>query len=175
MAWTVIDCYERGKCRYLLWNGTYVPINYCLRAKVDFKGMIKKMNEMHVPIGYTHGIKEIYFTSIQDAAGDILDGKIRLSYGQDHWDQLPSALIHELGHHVDDREHLSSDPDIISEKGSKSKFMADQYAKKNVGEYVAVGFETYYFGTADAVAKMRRHNRVLFEKIQAIHERYSAS
>jgi hypothetical protein len=132
------------------------------------------MDELHVPVGYTRGIKEIYFTSLRGCAGNILDGRIQMTYGRDNWERMPYVLCHELGHHIDDQIHLSSDVEVLAEYEKKAKYL-DAYAKKSPSEYVGVGFETYYSADPLLVAGMRRHNRILFEKIAAIHTRYSAS
>lgn len=127
-----------------------------------------------MPIAYTIGVREVYFTIFsQRHAGDYRDGKIRMDCGVNSQRMLPEILIHELAHHLDDEELLSDRPEIRAEKKLGSKFMEDKYAQTNIGEYVAVGFEVYYFGVEPEKESLRKHNPALYSAIDEVHRKYS--
>ncbi len=82
--------------------------------------------------------------------------------------------MHELAHHVDEEEGISDRPGLLEEKKKKARYLPDSYAKKNLLEYVAVGFEVYYCGTREEKRKMKRCNRKLYSIIQYIHRKYKS-
>lgn len=138
--------------------------------------------EVHkVPIAYTEGLKEIYFTLLPSyskgrvTSGDYdAIGKIRLSCDTTSRDSFDRNLIHELAHHVDEMEGISDRESIIEEKRTSARHIPDAYARKDVSEYVAVGFEIYYFGTRTQRGELRRQNPKLYNVIRYIHRKYSA-
>jgi hypothetical protein len=130
-----------------------------------------EMEELNVPFAYAGKVKEIYFTLMPDH-GDHKDGLIRISYTNQSREILARILIHELAHNVDDEEGLSEREDIILEKKKKARYLPDRYARKNVDEYIAIGFETYYCGTPEQKRKMKRCNPRLFGAIRYLHRKY---
>jgi hypothetical protein len=73
---------------------------------------------------------------------------------------------------MDDRELISLRDNIIKEKKLKVKYVNDSYARKNVGEYVAVGFEIFYCGTKKEKRSLKKHNPKLYGVISRLHRKY---
>ncbi len=157
---------------YSLLNASYTTVRFNKRVKVDLVPLLVRMEELGVPLSFTEGLEEIYFTYLRGGHGYYLDGKIRMSCSPESVVCLDRTLVHELGHHVDEIEDLSNRQAIIDEKRLASRFMSDTYARKDVAEYVAVGFEMFYLGTPEQRAKMRKCNPKLYLAIQKIHRIY---
>lgn len=141
--------------------------------KVDVAKLMSLMEEHEVPLAYSDEIEEIYFTYLSSKFyADHLNGKIRLSCTYAAIEELEKNFVHELAHNMDDREFISIRDSIIKEKKLKVKYINDKYAKKNVGEYVAVGFEIFYFGTKKEKRSLKRHNSKLYNVILDLHKKY---
>lgn len=134
--------------------------------------VLSKMEELQFPIEYTNGIEEIYFTYLRNnLEGDYFDGKIRIGCNNKYLKTIHSTLIHEIGHHVDFNESISSCESIKSEwKKNGSLFvhrdMEDEW--KGPGEYFAIGFENYYMGEP-----FSKEHKNLHKKIRNIHKQIS--
>lgn len=133
-----------------------------------------EMERIGVPPAFTENLEVIEITILKGLLGDYLNGRLRLSSTAEARKNLGKVFVHELGHHIDDEEEISEDEKIKQEKKKAAKFMSDAYAKKSVGEYVAVGFEVYYYGTKEEKAKMKKKNPVLYRKIASIHEQFKS-
>jgi hypothetical protein len=169
-SWNVVKCpTEEGE--YILKNPSRTLIRFSERAQLDIHVLFDALEKLNVPFAFTNKVKEIYFTLMEDH-GDHLDGKIRVSYTTDAREILPRILVHELAHNIDDNEGISERDDITKEKRLKARYLPDRYARKNVMEYVAVGFETYYCGTPEQKKKMKRCNKKLFGVIRYLHRKY---
>lgn len=144
------------------------------------------MEEAGVPVFYTDQLKEIYFTILPGTPRTTLEGdyvghgltqykgprpRVRLSYTAE---SLPKALIHELGHHIDVLEDICSRADVVKEfeahKKKTAELIEGGYEKRTVGEYVAGGFEMYYFGDRKW---FKKHRRVLHDVISSCHRKYT--
>jgi hypothetical protein len=135
---------------------------------------MSKMEELDVPVKYSVGLKEVLCTQLRGMDhGDYLDCRIRMSSDKKTQDIMEKVFVHELAHHVDDMHDVTSDEKLAQEKKAKAKHMPDGYAKKNVGEYLAVGFEVFYCGSVEEKRKMRAKNPVLFQTIRSLHRRLS--
>lgn len=167
--WPFIVDGEHGS----LLNRWSTEIRLSRRARVDVLAIFDRMEELDVPFGYTDELDEIYFTLLPHKHGDYSPCIIRLSTSHDSLRSIDRTLVHELGHHMDAIEDLSERPSLIEEKRSSARFMSDSYARHDVGEYVAVGFEVYYLGTDEQRRKMREHNPRLYRTIREIHKKYS--
>lgn len=174
-TWNVIK-HNDPEGDYILINKTNTFIRFSDRVSIDISALLSRMEERNVPISYTEDLAEIYFTHLKDKTyGDYADNKIRLSCCVSTTNELDRTLVHELGHHIDEREDISGRTSIIKEKRTCSKFIDDRYADKNIGEYVAVGFEIYYFGTKEVKAKFKKKNPKLFNVIRYLHRKYRNS
>jgi hypothetical protein len=125
-----------------------------------------------VPITYSNGLREIAFTRIVKDVGDYIDCKIRVSTIKEGLRNAAKILTHELAHHVDFMEDVTSDEKLIREKTKKAKFMSDGYSRKDVAEYWACGNEVFYFGDEKAKKKLRKKNPYLFKKISLTHQKF---
>lgn len=157
----------------VLKNRSRTIIRFSERASIDVVSLLTQMELLNVPFAYTNQVKEIYFTIMRDH-GDQLHDKIRISLKKNLKTQLDATLIHELAHNVDDHECISDDPKILREKKECAKFLPDQYARKDVREYVAVGFEVFYCGTQQQRSKMRKCNPILYSWILKLHKKYKS-
>lgn len=135
---------------------------------------MSRMEELEIPIAYTRNLEKIIFTKIPKGHhGDYQGDVIRLAADKKTTPILDKVFVHELAHHVDDHEDLSSDDLLIQEKKVAAKHMSDTYAKKNTSEYLAVGFEVYYLGTKEEKKKMRDKNPRLYRTIAVLHRKFS--
>lgn len=155
-------------------NGpTSTVISCSPKSRPDITWLMSRMEELGVPPSYTWDLDEIYFTRLAGRNhGDYCNNKIRLSVDKESWSMVDRTLVHELAHHIDDQEDITGDDALIKERKLKGRHMADSYARKNVGEYLAVGFEVYYVGTRKERGVMRAKNPVLYHTISRIHKRY---
>lgn len=159
---------------YMLMNGDSTPVRLSPSSKPDVSWLMSRMEELGIPIAYTKDLEEIYFTKLPGGDhGDYCAGRIRMSADKKTCPIMDKVFVHELAHHVDDQEDVTSDEKLIQEKKRAAKYMADTYAKKNVGEYLAVGFEVYYLGTEQEKKKMRKRNPRLYRTIGDLHRRFS--
>lgn len=173
-SWNVVIC-DDPEGDYVLLNKSRTLIRLSERAKIDLAQLLSKMEEAGVPIRYSEEVKEIYFTHLKDSThGDYNDGTIRLSCGHESRQIHEKTLVHELAHHIDAIENISDREHIIVEKRKKAGMLPDTYAKKNVGEYIAIGFEVYYFGSREERAKMRKRNPRLWNVIRYLHRKYKS-
>lgn len=171
-SWNVIRSYCKD-ADFVLLNKSQTLIQFSQRIKVDIISIMSEMEEANVPFSYTEGIERIYFTLLRCSIhGDYKNGKIRLSCGHASRDMHACILVHELAHHIDEEEYISGCDAIISEKKKKSHLMTDIYARKDTSEYVAVGFEVYYFGSNDERTRMRKNNPKLWNAIKRIHNKH---
>lgn len=163
-----------GPREYFLHNKSDTRFHCSKRAKPNFGSLLHRIEEAGVPIAYTRGVKDVYFTIFAHLhAGDYRDGQIRIDCGVNSHVMLPEILIHELAHHLDDEELISERPEIRKEKKEAAKYLEDKYARTNVSEYVAVGFEVFYFGSPPEKEQFRKHNPALHSAIAEIHEKYA--
>lgn len=169
-SWNI--CHVK-KGEYELLNGNSTLVHFSPTSDPDVAWLMNKMEELEIPISYTKNLNELYFTKLPRDAGDYLDGRIRLSVRKSDWVNVHRTFIHELGHLLDDHEALTDDDDLKKEKKKKAKHLPDSYAKKDIYEYLAVGFEIFYCGTKKEKKNMKKKNPILFKKIKNLHKKYS--
>lgn len=172
-SWNVVDCND-PEGDYVLLNKSRTIVRFSKRfPDVDILGLMSKMEESNVPFSYTEELKEIYFTLLPGKThGDYINGRIRLSCGHASSDIQPVTLVHELAHHIDELEDISGRESVAIEKKNKANMLQDKYAQKNISEYVAIGFEVYYFGDKKARAEMKKNNPKLWNTIKNLHSKY---
>ena len=158
---------------YILLNSSSTPVRCSPSSKPNISWLMSRMEELEVPIAYTNELEELYFTRIGSDHGEYCSGKIKIASDQKTKDIMDKVLVHELAHHVDDQEDITSDDKLIEEKKTHGKYMPDRYARKNIYEYFAVGFEIYYLGTDIQKKKMKRINPRLYKLIHRVHKRFS--
>lgn len=158
---------------YLLCNTTQTAITYSRTTRFDVSDLLCAMEERGVPLGFTRGLREIRFTRMRDY-GTYLNGVLKLDVGRYVGSSVHvcQTFVHEIGHHVDELEAISDDPRVIREKRHGWRHLPDPYAEKNVGEYVGVGFETFYYGKPDERREMRERCRFLHLRIAQAHRKY---
>lgn len=143
------------------------------KSKPDIAWLMSRMEEIGVPPSYLAELDEIYFTRLRGRNhGDYWAGKIRLSVDKASWECVDRTLVHELAHHIDDMEDVTVDERLDDERKSKGQHMPDSYARRNVSEYLAVGFEVFYLGTREEKSEMKRKNPLLYRTIRNIHRRF---
>lgn len=155
---------------YILLNPINTIVRYSKITTPNVNWLMSRMEELEVPVAYTYELTEIYFTNIPGAEGDYIDGVIRLKASVDTVDR---TFVHELGHHIDEIEGCTLDDRLIREAKYRARYMSDKYARKNVAEYFAVGFEVFYFGAPGERKKFRKLNPYLYRTITKLHQRYS--
>lgn len=166
-SWNLVHIEGR---EYELMNGTGTRIKLSKSSKVDPVKLMDEMESLGVPAAYTRDIDLVLFTMLKGDCGDYLNGRVRISSNAETREIIAKVFVHEIAHHVDDMYDVTEDEKITKEKKMKAKYIDDPYAKKNVGEYFAVGFEVFYCGTKKEKAKMRKKNPVLYRKIAFLHK-----
>lgn len=169
-SWNVLYISDR---EFQLLNGSQTLITLSPKSKFDVTLLMSKLEEIEFPLSYTKGLKLIHMTKLPGTAGDYLDCRIRMSSDKLTQDIMDVVFVHEVAHHIDDIENVTDDEHLKKEKKKKAKFMPDGYAKKNVGEYFATGFEVFYCGTKKEKSNMRKKNPRLFSTISALHKKFS--
>jgi hypothetical protein len=172
-SWNVVQMPGQDERSFTLTNPSRTLVRHSRRVRPDIGWFMNRMEELNVPIGFTKELSEINFT-VLDAATDAnyWNGKIQIAMGNNRRNK-DRAFIHELGHHVEDLEDIAGIEEIVLEKKTSAHFLPDKYARKNVSEYIAVGFEFFYCGTSDQKRKMRKRNPRLYRVISQIHKKYS--
>lgn len=159
---------------YFLHNGKEpTRFRYSPKSNPDVPWLMRRMRELEVPISFTMGLKEIYFTRLHGTHGDYRGGILRLSTDKRSWEIADVVLVHELAHHLDEVLGITKNKRLIEEKVTRSQHMPDGYAQKNTGEYLACGFEVYYCGEPKARVKMKKKNPFLYRTIETIHQKFS--
>lgn len=167
-SWNLVD---GGSDRsYFLTDRGHTPLRLGRRVRVGLAALLVSMEEAGVPVAYTDGLREIYLTHLRGGRdGDYSDGVIRVSCSPQV--QLARTLTHELAHHVDEAEDISGGAAVRSEWGSRPDLGGiDAYALTDPAEFVAVGFEEYYFGKR---TRLRRRLPRLFRAVSEAHSKYS--
>lgn len=172
MGWNTIY-HSDGELTLINASDTLLSFNSKSKGKVDMAALLAKLEEANVPLSYTKGVHEIQFTLMPGLHGDYFDGKIRLSCMNQSLPIIAQTFVHELAHHVDEVEDISSSDDLMKEKKRKAKHIDDSYASKNIAEYIAVGFEVFYFGGEEERKKLRECNPKLYRTISRLHRKYS--
>ena len=117
------------------------------------------MEEIEFPVSYTDGLDEIYFTYLNKGLeGDYYshDRKVRVGCNKKFVDRLHQIFVHEVGHHVDEREGFS-DLQMLKDEYDTSSITStwdfDLHFQEEPGgldgdgryaEYFALGFELFY-------------------------------
>lgn len=171
-SWNVIASGHDGR-EFVLLNKSRTIIRLSERVNIDVGAFLSKVEEAGVPISFTDGVKEIYFTFLRENRGQYLDGLVELCATETDLRKICSSFVHELGHHIDELRGMSDRKKIIEEKRKSSHLMPDSYARKNVDEYVACGFEVYYFGTRKQRGDFRRSNPKLYNAIRYVDRVHS--
>ena len=159
---------------YVLLNKNRTLIRLSERVSVDIGAFMHRLEAAGVPLSFADGLKEIYFTYLRANRAQYLDGVVEICSTETNLDKVCSSFVHELGHHIDELNGVSDRKKIIEEKRKYSHLMPDSYARKNVDEYVACGFEVYYFGTRKERGDFRRSNPKLYNAIRYLDRKYSS-
>jgi hypothetical protein len=171
-SWNVQQIGDR---EFLLLNKTQTLITLAKQVQtVHLASVLSRLEELKVPLSYSEGISEIRFTRLRGVdEGWYQDSQIMLhAYTRSSVDQLVRTLVHELGHHVDSHEGMSEQDWVLKEKKERADHLFNNYAKKNVCEYIASGFEVFYCGTKDERERMKKMNPFLFGIIRMVHKKY---
>lgn len=167
-SWNVVWVRERT---FELMNKSSTLIHLSPSSQVDVSLLMSRMEDLGVPVAYTEELREIRFTKLRDM-GDYKDCVIRMSSNRRTRESMDRVFVHELAHHVEETYDTCSNESIHAEKRSSAKHLPDGYAKKNVFEYFAVGFEVYYCGTREERKKMKTKNPILYRTIHEIHRNF---
>lgn len=175
-SWNVVWVKAR---EYELLNGSQTAVYLSRTSKFPVAQLMSRMEELGVPVAYSGNLKEVIFTRSLPSRtgtrnhGDYVNSRIRMASGRDTVDVMDRVFVHELAHHVDDQEDVTGDGLLEDERKRRWKHMPDRYARKNAGEYLAVGFEYFYCGTEEERAQMKRKNPRLYRTIASLHRRFS--
>ncbi len=173
--WNVLE--EKNTSGHLhLGNTSATILQFERRIDIDLvlAGLLYRLNQAKVPFSYTEYLREIYFTFLPNKRGDYEPGYIRLSSCMDDLNVLATTMVHELGHHIDELEGIYKRPKLIEEfKNKKIKTEATNLISEDIHEYIAIGFELFYFGKHGAKQKMKQENYKLYNCIKYLHYKYT--
>jgi hypothetical protein len=167
--WNVVP---EGRHGFVLLNERSTLIRLSRRVRVDIAALMNEMEVGDVPLAYAREIDEISFTILSGKMGDFLNGRIQVSCGPLCADELPKILVHELAHSLDEIEDLSSDWRLTRERKRKRRHIGDPEARRSNDEYLAVGFEDFYFGGPHQLQRLRRRMPYLYNVIRRMHLKY---
>lgn len=164
---------KRSRERVLL-NKSSTKIRFSPKSNPDYASLFKKLEEKGVPLSYANDLNEIYFTRLNNAGDyDYSLSRIRISVDQRSWIIVEKVFVHELAHHIDRLNQSTDSDELIKEKKTCSHYMPDGYARKDVYEYFACGFEVYYFGSVKEKKRMKEMNPKLYSMIERLHKKYA--
>lgn len=157
-------------------NASQTVVTVSRRVRFDFSYLLVRMEHVGLPTAYLDKVREVRLTMLPRDYGRYQAGRIVLDafgWGPGPLETVCQTFIHELGHHIDWEEAISDDPAVVKEKRTRYRFLPDPAgARKNVGEYVAVGFEVFYMGSAADKKRMREKNPKLWDRIRKAHRKY---
>lgn len=170
MSWNI----EEDDSGVYLMSSSKTRIKRNKRVSFDYVQIMVRLEEASVPLGYTRDLKEINFTYLPgECEGSYRNCQLNICCKTTSLENMEKNVIHELGHHVDYLEGLSDRVDIVREWTRASSSIDDSYSWESPEEYVAVGFEIYYFGSDIEKRKLKKHNSMLFRTINDMHMKYS--
>jgi hypothetical protein len=165
---------EGGKkeAQYILLNKTKTLIRVSPRVHIDLGKIMSEIEKLGVPLKYSEGVEQITFTVLTgDARGWWKGDEIWVDASRLYRDEAVTTLVHEFGHHMDDREGLSDE--LHDERKKKGKTLGNREARKDTEEYVAIGFEKFYSEDPSDRKRLRRQNPQLYEHIIKMHRKYA--
>jgi hypothetical protein len=157
-----------------LLNGSATLLQFGQRVDPGVvESLLRNLTDAGVPFAYSEGLQEVYFTYLPNRRGDYEPGHVRLSCDASGG-VLDTTFAHELGHHLDAIEKLSTRRRVVEEHETTKTLEAPAggSSMKNIEEYVAIGFELYYFGKRGTKSRLKRENPKLFNVIQHLHQKY---
>jgi hypothetical protein len=161
---------------FVLANPNSTLISFNKRVKFDINILMSSMEERDVPFNYTKGLKHVRFTILKDG-GTYLNKEIMIHMQNEcgSWwrESICQRFIHEVGHYVDEVEAICEDINVINEKKSVL-YYPNTYSKKNIYEYIATGFEIYYFGSEEERRLQKKNNKQLYKRIKEAHNKYKS-
>ena len=172
MSWNITD---NSDGTYTLLNGTGTLIRKHKQIPLSLiVELLSKMEEIEFPIGYTEALEEIYFTYLKrglegDYAG--WPGTIRISCNNTNLSHLHEILIHEIAHHIDARECVSTEKDLVGEWMVKSGSFIHSDIKRESCEYFAIGFEKFYTPDHSSGNITEDSHPVLWHSLSQIHSK----
>lgn len=169
--WTLHKDSSDGDWRLLNGSATLLQFDQRVDASV-VESLIGRMTDARVPFAYSEGLREVYFTYLPNRRGDYEPGHVRLSCDASGG-VLDTTFAHELGHHLDEIEKLSTRRKVVEEHETKTlEAPAGGSSRKDIEEYVAIGFELYYFGKRGIKTRLKKENPKLYNVIHHLHRKY---
>lgn len=153
-------------------NQSATLLQFSQRVNVSVDSLLRCMDDASVPFGFTEGLREIYFTYLPSSRGDYEAGHVRLSCDAGS-KVLDTTLVHELGHHLDVIEGISTRLKVVQEYMMTRKLVAPAGGTSDdCEEYVAIGFELFYFGKRGTKTRLKKENPKLYNVIRYLHDKY---
>lgn len=164
---------RRNKNEMSLMTGSQ-PINVTMspKCRYDPASLFKIVDLMNVPPSYTWGLEEIRFTRLRSLHGtfDPELNAINLSTDLSSLDLIHRFFVHELAHHVDERENLSKN--LEKELSLTQDLIAIHWIKESVEEYFAAGLEVFYCGWEHEKESLEKNHPELHSTILKVHKRH---
>jgi hypothetical protein len=171
--WNVAVCDPRkndGASLYLM-NRSETMVSVNRRVHFDPVKFFKKLEKIKFPVKYTVGLERIHFTILTgDAGGYYMDNKIWVDISRAQLDHTLQIFVHEVGHHVEEQEAISTF--LHEERMKRSKHLHASFSERSDDEYLAIGFERYYSEDPADRRALRKKNPLLYKTIQRLHRDY---
>lgn len=174
--WKVAICdpHRNEGAQFFLLNNSKTLVKVNRRSRFDPQTLFKRLSDLRFPFKYTEGLDLIHFTFFQErynAMGDYWDGKIRINISQSCIDSILETFMHEVGHHVDEKEGQISSF-LKEERKKRAKHLHEKFSANNEDEYLATGFEKFYAEDFADRRQLRKNNPLLYRTIQMLHRDY---
>ena len=174
--WNVAECDPKHNegAQFFLMNRTKTLVKVNRRLHYDPQTLFSRLRDVRFPFKYTEGLDIINFTIIpskSDCVGYYFDSKIWIDVSQEGIDRVFSTFVHEIGHHVDDREGDVSQF-LREERLKRAKHLHENFSRRSDDEYLATGFEKFYSEDFSERRLLKRMNPLLYHTIQVLHRDY---
>jgi hypothetical protein len=149
---------------------TLVTVNN--RLDFDPLALFAELDKLNFPMSYTEGLEHIHFSKLRgNLCGYYDDNKIYVHVSKVSSVNTLQTFIHEVAHHVEEKEGIASF--LHEEKIKRSKYIDESFSSRKDDEYLALGFERYYSVDPQRRRELKKRNPLLYKTIQLLHRDYS--
>jgi hypothetical protein len=171
--WNLAACdpAKNDGASWFLRNRSSTQVSVSKRTHFDPVKFFQRLDKIKFPLKYSEGLERISFTVLTgDAGGYYMDNRIWVDISQNQIDHVVEIFTHEIGHHVEEQEAISTF--LHEERMKKAKHLHSKFSEKSDDEYMAIGFEKYYTEDPATRRELRKKNPLLYKTIQYLHREY---
>ena len=171
--WRVAVC-DPGKndgARLFLRNRSETIVTVNRRLKFDPTFVFDGLERRSFPSRYAEGLERIHFSILPSAGGYYEDGRIWVDVSPVGTSWVFENIIHEIGHHVDEQEGISSLMHGLP-VGRRRFYLGERLSKNSHEEYFAIGFQKFYSDDPRDKERLRQRNPEMYRLIRKLHSEY---